>query len=114
MSSLDGSYNFPMMPKLTTIGRENCDIVILNNTMDQQHAVIEYDDEEGRYSIHDLNSVSGTFVNNCRVNTNAFVALNEGDVVKFGSNGIGYRFCYQQQKASVPQQVIVSWVFNDE
>jgi hypothetical protein len=78
--------------------------------MDQQHAVIEYDDEENQYSIHDLNSVSGTFVNNCRVNSNQFVKLNEGDVVKFGYNGMGYRFCYQQ-KTPLVQQIVVSSFF---
>lgn len=28
LCSLDGTYNFPILPKLTTIGREGCDIVI--------------------------------------------------------------------------------------
>ena len=29
LCSQDGTYNFPLMPKLTTIGRENCDIIIM-------------------------------------------------------------------------------------
>ena len=28
LCSQDGTYNFPLMPKLTTIGRENCEILI--------------------------------------------------------------------------------------
>ena len=28
LCSQDGTYNFPLSAKITTIGRENCDIVI--------------------------------------------------------------------------------------
>jgi hypothetical protein len=28
LCSIDGTYNFPLLPKVTTIGRDNCDIII--------------------------------------------------------------------------------------
>ena len=28
LCSIDGTYNFPLLPKVTTVGRDNCDILI--------------------------------------------------------------------------------------
>jgi hypothetical protein len=28
LCSIDETYNFPLLPKVTTIGRDNCDIII--------------------------------------------------------------------------------------
>jgi len=97
LCSQDGTYNFPLMPKLTTIGRDNCDILIINNSIDLQHAVIEFNDEDSSFTIHDLNSLNGTFVNDCRL-TNASTLLTENDTVKFGFNGQAFQLCIQQQQ----------------
>lgn len=101
LCSQDGSLNFPLMPKLTTIGRENCDIIIMNNTLDSQHAVIEYHEEENVYSISDLNSINGTYINENRIGTES-VRLNEQDCLKFGLNGHSFQICMQQIITTIP------------
>jgi len=100
LCSLDGTYNFPLMPKLTTIGRENCDILIINNSVDQQHAVIEFNNEDCSFTIHDLNSINGTYINDCRL-SNASLLLTENDTIKFGFNGQAFNLCIQNIQSNV-------------
>ena len=57
--------------------------------MDQQHAIIEYSEQEDCYVLQDLNSAQGTYVNDVRVQ-NAAVRLAPGDVIRFGFGGIPY------------------------
>ncbi|CAK8695020.1 forkhead-associated domain-containing protein 1-like [Clavelina lepadiformis] len=73
----------------TTIGKGNCDVVIEDNSIDQQHAIIEYSINEDCFVLHDLNSAQGTYVNDCRVQ-NAAVRLAPGDVIRFGYTGKPY------------------------
>ena len=51
--------------------------------MEQQHAVIAYNEAEGCFVVQDLNSAHGTYANDCRVQ-NAAVRLASGDVIRFG------------------------------
>ena len=53
------------------------------SNVERQHAVIEYDETEGCFVVQDLNSVHGTYVNECRVQ-NAAVRLASGDIIRFG------------------------------
>lgn len=62
--------------------------------MDEQHALIEYIDDENCYILQDLNSSSGTFVNDCRIQ-NAAVRLIEQDTIRFGSGGETFQFIVQ-------------------
>lgn len=113
LCSLDGTHNFPIIQRITTIGRENCDIILVTfldfliisifkypnkNTgnIDVQHALIEFIEDESCYLLQDLNSTSGTFVNECRIQ-NATVRLVEQDTVKFGVNGNPFQFIVQSQ-----------------
>ncbi|ESP04573.1 hypothetical protein LOTGIDRAFT_237318 [Lottia gigantea] len=80
---------FPLSPKVTTIGREGCDVTIKIPGVDYQHAVIEYYDIEDCYVLQDLNTVQGTYINNVRVQ-NAAVRLAPSDMIQFGSNGATY------------------------
>ncbi|CAF2782535.1 unnamed protein product [Rotaria sp. Silwood2] len=97
LHSQDGSYAFPLGPKVTTIGRENCDISINSPQVDNQHALIEYDDEQRCFILKDLNSSTGTYVHDCRVQ-NAAVRLSHGDFIRFGFNGLPLEFRIEQQQ----------------
>ncbi|UJR10735.1 hypothetical protein I4U23_014924 [Adineta vaga] len=100
--SEDGAYAFPLGPKVTTIGRENCDISINSPQVDNQHALLEYDDEQRCFILKDLNSSSGTYVHDCRVQ-NAAVRLANGDIIRFGSNGLPLEFRMEQlQETTMP------------
>ena len=57
--------------------------------LDQQHAIIEYSEQEDCYVLQDLNTAQGTYVNDVRVQ-NAAVRLAPGDVVRFGYGGTPY------------------------
>ena len=57
--------------------------------MDQQHAIIEYSEQEDCYVLQDLNTSQGTYVNDVRVQ-NAAVRLAPGDIVRFGYGGTPY------------------------
>lgn len=57
--------------------------------VDQQHAVIEYHEQEDCYVLQDLNTAQGTYVNDCRIQ-NATVRLAPGDVIKLGYNGVPF------------------------
>lgn len=63
--------------------------------MDYQHAVIEFSPEEHCYVLQDLNTVMGTFVNECRVQ-NAAVRLAPNDVIRFGASNITYDFIVEE------------------
>ncbi|CAI2725874.1 unnamed protein product [Schistosoma spindalis] len=75
-------WAYPICPRITTIGKTGCDIIIDNPTVDQQHAVIEYDPSNGLVTLRDLSSRKGTFVNDQRVD--GIVRLLVGDKLRFG------------------------------
>merc|ERR1712154_433707 len=85
LKGADGTL-FPLLPKVTTVGRENCDFTIHLPGVDYQHCVIEYSEQDDCYIIQDLNIAQGTFVNDVRVQ-NAAVRLASGDHIRFGYNG---------------------------
>ncbi|CAF0834646.1 unnamed protein product [Didymodactylos carnosus] len=97
--SQDGSFAFPLGPKVTTIGRENCDISINSPHVDGQHALMEYDDDSRCFILKDLNSTTGTYVHDCRVQ-NAAVRLADGDTIRFGYNGLPMEFRIEQDTTS--------------
>jgi pSer/pThr/pTyr-binding forkhead associated (FHA) protein len=52
----------PILKPVTALGRsENNDVVIKEDSISREHAVIRYEDSE--FIIHDLNSSNGTFIN---------------------------------------------------
>ncbi len=65
--------------------------------VDNQHALIEYDEEQRYFILKDLNSSTGTYVHECRVQ-NAAVRLANGDFVRFGFNGLLLEFRIEQQQ----------------
>lgn len=60
--------------------------------------MIEYDDEQRSFILKDLNSSSGTYVHDCRVQ-NAAVRLADEDVIRFGYNGLLLLFRIEHQQS---------------
>lgn len=58
---------------------------------------MEYDDQQRCFILKDLNSSGGTFVQDCRVQ-NAAVRLSEGDIIRFGFNGLPLQLRIEQTK----------------
>ncbi|XP_044524617.1 forkhead-associated domain-containing protein 1 [Gracilinanus agilis] len=84
------SEGFIFLRKYTTIGRhENSDLVLKYPDIDNHHALIEFNEEDGSFILQDFNSLSGTFVNNCHIQ-NVAVKLKPGDVLRFGAVGLSY------------------------
>ncbi|XP_039263399.2 forkhead-associated domain-containing protein 1-like [Styela clava] len=72
-----------------TIGRQDCDINIDDPRVESCHAVVEYNQDKQCYVIRDLNTPSGTYVNDCKVQNNAVYVTN-GDTIRFGQGGKPY------------------------
>jgi len=75
----------------TSIGRNrNCQIVINNNTVSKDHAIIEFD-EDYNCIIKDLNSSNGTYVNGEKLKTTP-MRLRTGDKIQFGKYEVDFIF----------------------
>src|SRR3954452_13617236 len=64
-----------------TIGREGCDVNLMDPEVSRRHATIR--DQGGSLAIEDLGSTNGTFVNGTRIT--AVTVLNDGDEVRLGN-----------------------------
>jgi predicted component of type VI protein secretion system len=64
-----------------TIGREGCDVVLMDPEVSRRHATIR--DHGGSPAIEDLGSTNGTYVNDRRITV--VTVLREGDVVRLGN-----------------------------
>ncbi|XP_059807859.1 forkhead-associated domain-containing protein 1 isoform X3 [Hypanus sabinus] len=85
----------PLKSKTTYIGRlEDSDLCLKNGGIEDRHALIELSDTENCFVLQDLNSVNGTFVNDCRIQ-NAAVRLAPGDVLRFGFGGDSYEMAVE-------------------
>ncbi|XP_071961806.1 uncharacterized protein [Antedon mediterranea] len=74
------------------VGREDCDITIASRSVDKRHAVINYDSYTSSFTIKDIGSLNGTFVNETRIREQAYVNLTRGDRIRFGYDPIIYQF----------------------
>lgn len=93
-----------LAPKITTIGREGCDITIQSPHVESQHAVIQHSDDDGCYVLQDLGSAHGTYVNDCRVQ-NVAVRLAPLDTIRFGPGGAVYQLVVQDEPPPQLRQV---------
>ena len=57
----------------------DCELRVMLDTVSRQHAMISAKD--GYYNICDLNSLTGTFVNNYQISNRDII---DGDILKFG------------------------------
>jgi len=82
---------FKLTKQRTSIGRnKKSQIVINNNTVSKDHAIIEFD-EDYNCTIKDLNSSNGTYVNGEKLKL-APMKLRNGDKIKFGKYEIDFIF----------------------
>lgn len=66
----------------TLIGRNpTTDITLLDEGASREHAIVLFDEENGRWAIEDLQSTNGTKVNGKRVRSQA---LTPGDEIQIG------------------------------
>ena len=65
----------------TTIGREDCDVNLIDPEVSRRHATIRSAD--GSLAIEDLGSTNGTFVNDERITS--VTVLRDGDSVRLGA-----------------------------
>jgi len=66
----------------TLIGRNpTTDITLLDEGASREHAIVLYDEDQGRWSIEDLQSTNGTKVNGKRVRSHQ---LDPGDEIQIG------------------------------
>ncbi|HEY8495338.1 MAG TPA: FHA domain-containing protein [Myxococcota bacterium] len=66
----------------TRIGRNpDTDITLLDEGASREHAILLYDEEQGRWAIEDLQSTNGTKVNGRRVRSHP---LEPGDEIQIG------------------------------
>lgn len=72
--------------------------------------MIEFDDEQRCFILKDLNSSTGTYVHDCRVQ-NAAVRLADGDFLRFGFNGLPLQFRIEQQQQQ-QQEVFISFMMD--
>jgi pSer/pThr/pTyr-binding forkhead associated (FHA) protein len=74
---------FRLKPGVNTIGRENCDILIMDGTVSRRHAQIAL--ENGLVILQDLGSSNGTSVDGNRLGPNQPMPIAPGTVIKFGN-----------------------------
>ena len=74
---------YPLEQGATTIGREGCDILLMDGSVSRRHAKIEV--RPGSVILTDLGSTNGTLVGEQRIQPNVPVALKPGSVLKFGA-----------------------------
>jgi len=78
----DGT-EYPITRPVTTIGREGCDILLLQDDLvSRRHARVEQ--QEDALVLVDLDSTNGTFVNGIRLQ--APYTLRSGDVIQIGGS----------------------------
>ena len=68
------------------IGRENCTLTLLDETISRRHAEITYEPISGKYFLTDLKSFNGTYLNQKRIPAETPLELASGDVVNLGPN----------------------------
>ena len=69
--------------------------ILQDGHADQQHAVVQYNEQSGDFCIRDLNSLNGIFLNSSNFR-NATSPLCHGDTIAFSENGQSFVFCVSQ------------------
>nr|XP_006817801.1 PREDICTED: centrosomal protein of 170 kDa-like [Saccoglossus kowalevskii] len=81
-----------LQPSMMFIGREDCEIILQSHSIDKRHAVINFDQFDNVYTLKDVGSLNGTFVNESRIPEQTYVTLQGGDTIRFGYDPHVYRF----------------------
>jgi pSer/pThr/pTyr-binding forkhead associated (FHA) protein len=82
--SKDGAYSFDIHAGTNTVGRRETDndIVIPDPYCSGRHADLAF--AEGKFTLTDVGSTNGTFVNGVKLDANAPRDLVEGDEITLG------------------------------
>jgi len=95
-------------PAVLTIGRAPDNQLVLNDTKaSSHHAEISQASDGQSYSITDLGSTNGTFVNGQRIDQNVARSLNAGDTVRIGDT----TFTYEVSGASQVEPTIEPTIY---
>jgi pSer/pThr/pTyr-binding forkhead associated (FHA) protein len=86
--SRDGAREFSLRIGVNTVGRENADILLIDNTVSRRHATITVD-ESGAF-VNDQGSTNGTIVDGARLEAGQARELIDGCEVVFGSAVLRY------------------------
>ncbi|HAE42419.1 MAG TPA: hypothetical protein DCG34_05795 [Clostridiales bacterium] len=101
--ALDSSFSnreYKLVPAGTVVGRDisQCDIVAAGTTISRRHFRIEFDVDQAKYRLIDLDSKNGVFVNGQRVTS---FELEDRDVIGLGSSFINHlRFQLSSSKST--------------
>ncbi len=80
----EGEYH-PLVQNPVVVGREEtCVVQILDETVSRRHIELRFDTRNERFSVLDLGSGNGTFVNDRPIRSEA--PLSDGDIVRLGSS----------------------------
>ena len=74
---------FRLRTGVNTVGRENCDILLLDGTVSRRHAEVML--EDGSVAVTDLESTNGTQVDGTRLAPNQPMPIRPGTVIRFGN-----------------------------
>ncbi len=90
---------FEFKTKETVIGRDaGCDLCLPSSRISRRHCIIT--ETDGEYSIRDLDSRNGTWVNGVRL---PLSPIHDGDLIRLGQTNVRF-----QAKASVPDASITA------
>jgi pSer/pThr/pTyr-binding forkhead associated (FHA) protein len=74
---------FRLRPGINTLGRENCDILLMDGTVSRRHAQITV--ENGTVTVTDTGSTNGTQVDGVRIPANQPTPVSPGALLRFGN-----------------------------
>jgi pSer/pThr/pTyr-binding forkhead associated (FHA) protein len=78
-----GEYSITKTP--FTLGRKDCDMTLPGDMgISRRHAVVDYDEKSGAYSLIDLGGVNGTQLNDVPLQANQPVPLSGGEQIQLG------------------------------
>ncbi len=87
--SSDGAREFPLKPGENSVGRQNADVLLDNNTVSRKHARVIV--ENGCAYVEDSGSSNGTSVDGKKIASGERIAMADGSEVSFGSCVVKYK-----------------------
>lgn len=97
MSSGGESKRYPISSRVSYIGREDVNQVIVpNEAISKKHAKLTFAD--GKFYIEDLSSSNGTFLNGTRVHTRT--VLRNGDLIRLGAVIVKFEISKNEAQAA--------------
>jgi hypothetical protein len=90
-----------------TVGRaETCDVVVPDPSVSQHHATLQWNAAKGAFTVRDVESMNGTWINGAPLGYRAQVLLHDGDTLAFGDAQFLYlraETVYEHLRLAAPQ-----------